>query len=78
MISEALDNETHDLSRSLYSKKKVLLLSMTLVLAVAAIAGACAMALAFVPAGENMATSQELSSGELSLQEKEKLHSMVS
>lgn len=79
MTSETLENKNHDLPQSLFSKKKkALILSVTLVLAVAAIVGACALALFFVPAGDSMASSQELNSGELSLEEKEKLHSQVS
>lgn len=73
MTAKVLSNESHPINRSSFSKKKAVVLSLTLVFAVAAIAGACALALTFAPAGENMSSSHELS-----LQDKEKLHSTVS
>ena len=74
-----MNNETHDLPKSsASSKKRALILSLTLVLAVAAIAGACAaVVLTLTPARKNMTTLQEAIPEDLTLQEKEKLNSMV-
>lgn len=66
-----------DLPRSHFFTKKVLVMSATLVLALAAIVGACAVALVMLPAEVDIATSQGRPL-EISLQDKEKLHSMVS